>query len=716
MSIRFKLGLMILFPAFIIFILLAFSSYKNYEKYTQLAKVEEAVILSIKISTMVHNTQKERGAASGFVGSKGVDFASELPHLQRDTDFTKKEMEKYFRSINFNEFPDEVKNKMNKAMSFLNELSNKRNKINSLSINVKDTVHYYTSMNGAFLDTIKYIAKMSKDQKLTTELNAFVNFLFSKERAGIERAVMTGTFAKDSFPDGYYAKFINLTSEQEVYISRFLFLASKENANFYNTTVTGNVVNEVNRMRKIAVNHLNGGFGVKASYWFNTITKKINLLKKVENKLSDSIVIELNLLKQEAFKNMTLSIVINILIIISVLVFGHLVANDLINRILFFKDELDKIISSKDFSQRITQNGNDEISSIQSAANHTLKTADSAIESANESLEVSQRHSQESIIQLEKNKLTLSLTELLSEGATSGVESVQNGLSQNMKSLKNINDKNTQAQEIITEVKESTTQMGTSLNTISEKMHESRNNSDQLNNSVNEITNVISLIKDISDQTNLLALNAAIEAARAGEHGRGFAVVADEVRKLAERTQKATSEVEVNINLLKQNSSAIQGFSEEMDSEITVSLEKLDTFNESLYRLVGGANEIQKDNKNISNEMFINLAKLDHIIFKFSGYTAVFEDNKACTFSDANECRFHEWFNNDGKEAFLHTPSYKKIDIPHKAVHKNIKNLSMLIDGGEVENADEIITSFKIAEESSKELFLILNNMISENS
>jgi len=651
MSIRFKLGLMIVFPAFIIFILLAFSSYKNYEKYTQLAKVEEAVILSIKISTMVHNTQKERGAASGFVGSKGVDFASELPHLQRDTDFTKKEMEKYFRSINFNEFPDEVKNKMNKAMSFLNELSNKRNKINSLSINVKDTVHYYTSMNGAFLDTIKYIAKMSKDQKLTTELNAFVNFLFSKERAGIERAVMTGTFAKDSFPDGYYAKFINLTSEQEVYISRFLFLASKE-----------------------------------------------------------------NLLKQEAFKNMTLSIVINILIIISVLVFGHLVANDLINRILFFKDELDKIISSKDFSQRITQNGNDEISSIQSAANHTLKTADSAIESANESLEVSQRHSQESIIQLEKNKLTLSLTELLSEGATSGVESVQNGLSQNMKSLKNINDKNTQAQEIITEVKESTTQMGTSLNTISEKMHESRNNSDQLNNSVNEITNVISLIKDISDQTNLLALNAAIEAARAGEHGRGFAVVADEVRKLAERTQKATSEVEVNINLLKQNSSAIQGFSEEMDSEITVSLEKLDTFNESLYRLVGGANEIQKDNKNISNEMFINLAKLDHIIFKFSGYTAVFEDNKACTFSDANECRFHEWFNNDGKEAFLHTPSYKKIDIPHKAVHKNIKNLSMLIDGGEVENADEIITSFKIAEESSKELFLILNNMISENS
>ena len=108
-----------------------------------------------------------------------------------------------------------------------------------------------------------------------------------------------------------------------------------------------------------------------------------------------------------------------------------------------------------------------------------------------------------------------------------------------------------------------------------------------------QIGDIVSVIKDIADQTNLLALNAAIEAARAGEQGRGFAVVADEVRKLAERTAKATSEIGAMISAIQEETGKAVASMEYGTKRVEVGVEFSAKAGEALRRIVGSIDELQ---------------------------------------------------------------------------------------------------------------------------
>ncbi|WP_294967015.1 methyl-accepting chemotaxis protein, partial [Sulfurimonas sp.] len=364
-----------------------------------------------------------------------------------------------------------------------------------------------------------------------------------------------------------------------------------------------------------------------------------------------------------------------------------------------------------DLSKRLPVISRDELGHTSMSFNKFLDKVEILSQEAHEKALKALESEKEIKIAMDKNKLNLALSEEMIEGSIHNANNLSESMKENIENVEHVNKLNKETQEVISRVNSSTDEITQAISSITEMISDSRTSSEQLNSNVEEIYNVISLIKDISDQTNLLALNAAIEAARAGEHGRGFAVVADEVRKLAERTQKATSEVEANISVLKQNSMSMTENSELIEEHAHLSQTKLEVFKETLGELIINSGKITDGNTIIGHELFINTAKLDHMVLKNNSYSAAFEGKAVSSLGDHINCRLGQWYDNKGRENFGDNNNFVSLSKPHKEVHENIKLIMQIVEDDSI-HADQIINLFKSTELKSKEMFSILDSIV----
>lgn len=248
---------------------------------------------------------------------------------------------------------------------------------------------------------------------------------------------------------------------------------------------------------------------------------------------------------------------------------------------------------------------------------------------------------------------------------------------------------------------------------ITEKMQNMSQSMANLEAIADSINSFVETISKISDQTNLLALNAAIEAARAGDAGRGFSVVADEVRSLASNTSKSAEEVGGLIARIKQDTETGVKFAtalEESNVELSNTIAGLNTSYSGINSTVGS---MKSSLTGAMNSSLIQTMKLDHIVWKGEVYEIALGRSQKSIDSliDHRQCRLGQWYNSDQSRQYQKSSSFKGLDRPHADVHQfGIEALKQLKSG----ETKQSLVSFEKMEQASSQVINILDDLASQ--
>ncbi len=555
LSVRKKLYLLLMVPVLALLFFSILGIRQRYAVLRETEALEPIVTLAVHVSNVIHETQKERGRTAVYISSSGDDggaFHAQQVVADQKIDTLLSFLEGFDTSAR----DPRVMESILEAVAVLKNIKAHRRAIDG-GMPLSPAVSYYTHMHTLFLNGLAGLSDQLSHSTLLKQTASYVSFMKAKECAGQERALLSSVFVADQFVSDQYARFIELVTGEEKYLEQFLTFVGQDYQREFAASQDSPVFQKVASYRQRARAHAEGGLGIDASAWFSVSTKKIDLYHENEMVLAENLETTAKNLSQSASRNLWLfsSMVLGVLIFSGLLCVA--VARSIVKPLSLMSKTMARLSDEKDLSLRNHYQAEDEIGLLATKMDEFLQTIENMVGQINEA---------GCMVNQASGDLALNATHLFSHSKklteqTQAVVIAGEELSVNMNA---ISVSMNQAGQNLSMVSAGAEEMSITINEISQGTNRAKQNSlsatneiqvahrnvTNLNQASNEIKGIIDTINAIAEQTKLLALNATIEASRAGDMGRGFSVVAGEVKALARQVVEAAEDIRQKIDTM----------------------------------------------------------------------------------------------------------------------------------------------------------------------